>query len=275
MHGPDTHDTGPTPLPAPEDLRRGVLAGAAGGKAIILASRERPKTGEAKLEALLRLRDEMIDCSADPSGTDFDRPEDPSTADRGNYYKYMSSGVRDGIAALDREYDLTPDRTRAMEKKGMTKEEIKEEGARLQAKKWKGATPLTHADSTIRWLRRKRNFDTPMLDSDGNQIYGRRVGFLAVERYETPVVYCSDGKLRMLINITGTPRPKDLKYNGHKLHREHDYDGPYAGQTFTGYCRLPDPDIAMPMRGRGQLHLVVHRHNQSKTLREELGLPRR
>ena len=234
MHGPDTPDTGPAPPTAPEDPRRRLLAGAAAGRAVIHASLERPISEEAKLEALIKLRDEMIESSADPSGSDFDKPKDPSTADRRNYYKYISSGVRDGIAAFDREYEAKPGDSAAVI-------------AMKQEKKWKGATPLTHDDSTIRWLRRKRKFGTPLLDKEGKQIYGRRVGYLSVERYEAPVLYCSDGKLRMLIKTTGTPRPKDLKYNGHKLHREHDYTGQYAGQTFTGYCRLPDPDVAMPI----------------------------
>jgi hypothetical protein len=129
-------------------------------------------------------------------------------------------------------------------------------------KRWRGATPITHDDITFRWLH-KRKLNTPVLDSEDKPIYGRRVGYLSVGQFESPVLYCSDRKLRMLIKTTGDRY--ESGFGTRSRHRKH---------TYVGYCRLPDPELAMPLRDRGAEHLVLYKHQQSKTLREELGLPK-
>lgn len=237
MCSPDAPNTGHAdPFEAEkasiDPRRKRLLAGAAAIRAAARVSIDRPPTDEGRVAASMRLRDEMIECSADPSGSDL--------------AGYLPPDILDVIAEFEKESD---------------------------DKKWGESIPITHDDSTFRWFGKKRRFDTPVLDPDGKQIRGRRIGYLCAGRDEPPVVYCSDGKLRMLIKITGNSnRPHNIKHNGKKVNTEHDYNGPYAGYTFTGYCRLPALSIVMPARSRGAIYPVMYKNQQSNTLRKELGL---
>jgi len=132
--------------------------------------------------------------------------------------------------------------------------------------KWDDATPIVHDDLTFRWFQ-KRNRNTPVLDDRGRPIFGRRVGYLSVGQFESPVLYCSDRKLRMVIKTTGGKHKLRLNEEGGNYHHT-------GGKrpVYSGYCRLPDPEIALPVRDRGASTLVQYKHQQSKTLREDLGL---
>lgn len=121
---------------------------------------------------------------------------------------------------------------------------------------WKKATPITHVDRTRHWIRRQKSPREPVLDSAGRPVVGYRVGYLCAGQFETPVLFCSDGNLRMFI-------------------KHHDPKGPHliganAGKTYEGYCRLPEPKYLYPVRTRGTMSGVTFKHGQTHTLRSEL-----
>jgi hypothetical protein len=171
------------------------------------------------MAGLKRLKDHMFEIAADPSGSD------PAP--------YLSPETLDTIA----EFKTKP-----------------------AAERWRGggAIPLTHDDMTFHWTKR-RTINTPITDGKGGQLMGRRVGYLNAGQFETPVLYCSDDKLRMLIKTTGSMHGRA----GH---------GKKSHSTYVGYCRLPDPEILLPVLSRGEIHPVSYKHQQSKTLKGELGL---
>lgn len=132
--------------------------------------------------------------------------------------------------------------------------ELKEAADHRMKSPWKGATPITHEETTPHWLPRLKKSDDRVYDKDKNEVKGYRVGYLNVAQFEAPVFFCSDGKLRMLIK------------HSHRQRRHHIY----FGRTFSGYCRLPDPKLLYPVRTRGTKSGVSYNHGQSNSLKTEL-----
>jgi hypothetical protein len=122
---------------------------------------------------------------------------------------------------------------------------------------WKGATPITHKETTPRWLPgRPKKTDGIVRDAEGNPVVGYRVGYLNNSQFEAPVLFCSDGTLRMLIKHSDAKDPH--------------LRGAYAGKSFAGYCRLPDPALLYPVRSRGTMSGVSYNHGQTDTLKTDL-----
>jgi|ERR1039458_2645469 hypothetical protein len=123
---------------------------------------------------------------------------------------------------------------------------------------WKDATPITHVETTPHWLPRQKKSDR-VLDKEKRPVKGYRVGYLNVAQFEAPVFFCSDGTygtLRMLI------KHSDTKARGLR--------GTYDSKSFSGYCRLPDPELLYPVRTRGTMSGVSYKHGQTNTLKTEL-----
>lgn len=120
---------------------------------------------------------------------------------------------------------------------------------------WKGASPITHTETTPYWLPKRKKSDT-VRDEEGKPVVGYRVGYLNAGQFEAPVFFCSDGTLRMLIKHSST------KVRG--------LLGTNDGKSFRGYCRLPDPKLLYPVRTRGTMSGVSYKHGQSNTLKTEL-----
>lgn len=118
---------------------------------------------------------------------------------------------------------------------------------------WPRATIITHEETTrLRtrpWLTKDRRKDPIVRDESGTPIVGYRVGYLNAGPYETSVLFCSDGLLRMAI---GYP-------SGH-LH----------GQTYAGFSGLPEPDVMYPAITSGYNYAVSFKLGQSNTLRSDV-----
>lgn len=126
---------------------------------------------------------------------------------------------------------------------------------------WKKAVPITHEETTPHWLPRFNRPDKVVRDARGRPVVGYRIGYLNVSQYEAPVFFCSDGGLRMLIkhNYRQTEKTGPVISRGDRRKR-----------TFTGYCRLPDPEFLYPVRTRGAMSGVSYNHGQTNVLETEL-----
>lgn len=133
----------------------------------------------------------------------------------------------------------------------------------VEKKPWPGAIPITHEETTLHWLRLRRKKRDPIVrDEKGKPIVGYRRGFLSVGQFESPVMFCSDGNLRLLIKPGG----------GHKRHQKgnrgkHNSRGK---RTFSGYCRMPDPELAYPVLDEGEPFPVSYKRTQSYTFETEV-----
>lgn len=127
---------------------------------------------------------------------------------------------------------------------------------------WKGATPITHRETTPRWIPGRKKIDEKVYFYDPEakkgeekvkEVKGYRIGYLNVAQFEAPVFLCNDGRLRMLIK-----------------HNRPERRGLRAGRSFRGYCRLPDPELIYPVRTRGTMAGVSYNHGQTNILETEL-----
>lgn len=133
---------------------------------------------------------------------------------------------------------------------------------KFEGKSWPGATPITHVETTHHWLRFGKKPDPVVRDEHGKPIVGYRVGYLNAAQFEAPVLFCSDGKLRMLI--------KHADGHAHGGHGAHGAHGAHDKRTFSGYGKLPDPKLVYPIRTRGARYAVSYNHGQTNTLKTEL-----
>lgn len=141
----------------------------------------------------------------------------------------------------------------------------------------KGAKPITHEDVTPRWLAIPDWLKSPdkrpspaVLDQKGRPIMGYRIGYLNAGQFESPVLFCSDGLLRMRIK---TPRDERVegKFGGErKPIKVKGLEGKFDDKRFAGFCPLPLPKYLYPVRKRGTMSGVSYSHTQSKTLEKEL-----
>lgn len=141
----------------------------------------------------------------------------------------------------------------------------------------KGATPITHEEVTPRWLQvpewlkpEYKRKNPAVLDKEGRPIMGYRIGYLNAGQFESPVLFCSDGLLRMRIK---TPKEARVvgKFGGEKKPRDvKGIEGKFDGRRFAGFCPLPLPKYLYPVRRRGTMSGVSYNHTQSKTLEREL-----
>lgn len=190
--------------------------------------------GHKREDALEELFEHYNEIIADPSGTD--NPE-----------SYFSPEEAAFLPRLKEIADSNVDKTGKLGPDG-----------KPLLDPWPNAVPMTHKDipHTPFYKRHQKPVDTAIRDANGKQIVGYRVGFLNVAHLEAPVFLCSDGLLRMQIQPRGSS-------HGHGGRR-------HVTRSYSGYCRLPDPELLYPVLDNGEHVAVKYKHNQTNTLLVEL-----
>jgi len=125
-----------------------------------------------------------------------------------------------------------------------------EPGARgTDRPRWPGSEAIWHRQITRKTLSEQHLPPKPLLDDEGNPIKGYRIGYLNVRQFQSPVLFCSDGKLRMLIKVSG---------HGKKA------------KNYSGYATLPDAGEILTVRDLGTKDAVSINHSHNHTLRTEI-----